>query len=655
MGKRIDPSFTEDLFRPIYELKICSVWAAGAIITPFTGIASIGIAGVGVSTVTASVMAAWSMYWGAKALPRVKKHIRLHINAKTFIDERQLRKLHQLPERAKGNPKAKRRLYLGDGFVWGNEHANRAYQVMDFDSAKSDVKIPLLLRLPLRKRREVTSELGGSPWVQGIGDEVKQYTREESLYGHGIIFGNVGTGKTTLLKLLTVGLLHLGNVLLVLDPKNDHDWRKTIIKEMSYLGMKDRFFHVQPSTPSKSARFPMLKRYSRVSEIADRVAPLMGGEGSSKGFQDFAYSIIYSASLALEYLEEQITLVNIQQALTADGRYRLASSVFEKYYEEKEGSNWKSKLQASLDQHGAGRLEQMANYYYAVMKDEHGRHDACEKVWELSSHDEAHYVKMIVTLRPVLNALTAAPMDDIFSPLDDWADLDKITKDNRPIIDIDDLLEHGGCVYVSLDSLSDSQTAGFLSRLLMAECAAAAGRRYNSADMDTSKMRRVSVLNDEVQASIENNDSMLNLLAMGRQSMFQLILATQTRSDVISKMSNPAAADRFLGLTNNFFTMRSTDPATQEYAALQFNKTSITTLQSQSSQNTDTENTILGFTSSTGIRAMKAREDAFPEALIGDLPILQYICKLADGRKLKMRLPVFIHKERDRIAPWIKK
>lgn len=655
MSNRINPAFTEDMFRPVYEANISAVWAAGAIITPLTGAASIGVAGLGVSGIMAGIMGACSLYWAAKSVPRIKKHVRLHLNKRTFIDERQLRRLHKLPKRIKGSTKVERDIYIGDGFEWGNEHSNRAYTVMDFDSKKSDVKIPLPLRIMLHRRRKVTRTLGGSPWIQGLGDEIKVMVREESMFGHGVIFGGVGTGKTTLLRLLSVGFLHLGNVMLVLDPKNDPQWKDVIVKEMEYLGLKDRFFHVQPANPSKSARFPFLKRYSRISEIADRVAPLMGGEGSSKGFQDFAYSVIYAASLALEYNQQPVSLVNIKQSITIDGRYRLALDVFQNYYEEKEGSNWKDKLQASLDEYGNGRLEQMANYYFAKMRDKHGREEVCEAIWELASHPEDHYVKMIVTLRPIFNALTAAPMDDIFSPVEDWSDSMSTSKDTRPIVDIDDLLEHGGCIYVSLDSLSDANTAGYLSRLLMAECAAAAGRRYNTGQLEPQQVRRVTVMNDEVQASIENNDAMMQLLAMGRQSQFQLILATQTRSDVISKMSNPAAADRFLGLTNNFFTMRTTDPATQEYAAKQFNKTSITTLQSQSSQNTDTASSVLQFTSSTGVRAMKMREDAFPEALFGDIPVLQYVCKLADGRKLKMRLPIFIHKSRDRLAPWVGK
>jgi len=656
VSKRLDPTFVEDIFRPVYEMNISGAWGIGAAATPFTGLLSVGTTSFGISSIVAGIMAANSVYWGFKGYPRLKKHYRLHVNKMTFITEQELRDLHELPYRVGYQHRSAPvfpQLYLGEGFEWGNEHSNRAYQVMDFDSAKSDVGLPFPLNVMNKKALRQTRELGGQPWIHAIGDPKDILVDQEALFGHSIIFGNVGTGKTTMLKLLSMGLLHLGNVLLILDPKDDDSWEYAVRREMEYLGMGDRFYKVQPSSPSKSARFPLLKRYTRVTEIADRVAPLMGGEGSSKGFQDFAHSIIYSACLGMEYIGRPINLVNIQQALVSQGRPELARAVFDAYYENHLGENWLDKIEDELEEYGAYRLEQLANYYYAKMKPEFDRCEAVEKIWELAGHEDGHYQKMVVTLKPVLNALTAAPMDEIFSPQDNWRNTVG-EEDSNPIIDLDDIMQHGGCIYIALESLADTTTAGYLSRIITAEASAAAGRRYSERSDSNVQDRRVSVINDEVQASIENNDAMLNLAAMGRQAQFQLILATQTRSDLLSKMSNQGTADRFLGLTNNFISMRSTDPATQEYAAKQFNKTSVTSLQAQSGKGTDAGTGLGHFSSNSGVRAMKQREDAWPESLLGDLPKLQYIAKLADGRKLKGKLPIYLNDGPQEVAPWVK-
>tara|TARA_R100001480_G_scaffold41477_1_gene54301 strand:- start:38 stop:691 length:654 start_codon:yes stop_codon:yes gene_type:complete len=204
------------------------------------------------------------------------------------------------------------------------------------------------------------------------------------------------------------------------------------------------------------------------------------------------------------------------------------------------------------------------------------------------------------------------------------------------------VMEKGGCIYISLDSLTDSKSAGFIARLVLAELAAVAGERYNN---DDSQARRVTIANDEVHASLENNDALLNILAQGRAALMQMLLATQTVSDLEAK-SDKATANRFLGLCNNFISMRTTDPITQEYVALQFSKTSIAQVQAQSGSGTSTSESMLAFSSSYGERLMKTREDMFPQELLGQLPILQYVARLADGRKLKMRLPILINNDK---------
>ena len=145
---------------------------------------------------------------------------------------------------------------MGTGFVWGAEHAQRAYQVMDMDSTLSDVQIPSFLKPIVASKRKETQQLGGAPWIHGMGDEKPTSIVEDTLYGHTFIAGNVGTGKTTLLKLMTINALHLGNVLIVLDPKNDTAWKESIKSEMEYMGIGDQFYHIHPSSPSTLPAFP---------------------------------------------------------------------------------------------------------------------------------------------------------------------------------------------------------------------------------------------------------------------------------------------------------------------------------------------------------------------------------------------------------------
>ena len=629
-------SKSEHLFRPIHELSISTIWFAGALITPVTSTVGLSPSGFTTSASMAESMLCVSGFYAWNAYPLIKRQMKLTVNRKIFMTTSRLRQKNRLENRNLEKGKDKREVFLGHGFEWGAEHAQRAYQVLDMDSRMSEVQLPFFLKPVVKYLSKETKKLGGAPWIHGMGDEKQVYIVEDTLYGHTFIAGNVGTGKTTLLRLMSINALHLGNVLVVLDPKNDKDWKESIKKEMDYLGIGKNFFHIHPSAPSTSARMPLLKHYTRITEIADRVAPLMGSaDGNGKAFQDFAYGIIYHTANGLRYLEEPIRLTEIQKVISTDRR-GLAMRVMKKYYEDVLGDGWEVNLQTILKELSPDRLVAMAMYYNDVLKHRKAV-PAVEGMIEFALHDEGHYTKMVVSLRPVLTTLTAEPLNELLSPVDDPR-----KEDSRPIVDMKSVMEKGGCIYISLDSLTDSKSAGFIARLVLAELAAVAGERYNN---DDSQARRVTIANDEVHASLENNDALLNILAQGRAALMQMLLATQTVSDLEAK-SDKATANRFLGLCNNFISMRTTDPITQEYVALQFSKTSIAQVQAQSGSGTSTSESMLAFSSSYGERLMKTREDMFPQELLGQLPILQYVARLADGRKLKMRLPILINNDK---------
>lgn len=643
---KIDPRYSEHLFRPIFELNSSMIWLSGAVCTPIVSSFYTDGTRLVEATAVSLAMVGVGIYYAYKASPLLKRQMKLTTNTKEFLTTSKLRVINQLHERnsesAKERKKDNRATYIGNGFRWGNEHANRAYQVMDMDSDFSQVKIPMILKHFIKRKVEDTESLGGAPWIHGMGDEKKQLIKEDNWYGHCCITGNVGTGKTTLLRLMSNNALHLGNVLIVLDPKNDGDWKRSIQAELKYLGMEDKFFHIHPSSPTTSCRMPILKNYTRLTEIADRIAPLMGSGDAGKSFQDFAFGIIYSTALALDYLSEPIRLKSIQRVISSDRR-SLALRVLDKYFISQLGDDYIGLIGDELNAISPDRLVAMGSYYSGVLSKTQ-TNNPVEKMLEFALHDDSHYVKMVTSLRPILTTLTAEPLDELFSPIDDDVD------DTRPIVDLAELMETGGCLYISLDSLTDGTTAGFLSRLILNEAAAVAGDRYNQEDDDP---RRVTIANDEVHASIENNNALFNMLAQGRAASIQMILATQTISDIAAK-TDQYSADRFLGLCNNFISMRTTDPATQKYVSEQFALASVSQQQIRTGTQRDTSSSLLDFSAGHQETLMKTREESFPPALLGDLPVLQYVARLADGKKLKMKLPILINDdEDDEVAPWL--
>lgn len=637
-----DPAYSENLFRPVLELNSAATWMIGGVATPLLSAIYTGSSTLPTAMTLGFSMALYGGYIGYKSIPLLKRQLSLTTNKKIFMSTEELRALNKLEARATGK-KHEDRTYLGKGFEWGTEHANRAYMVMDMDTEMSQVQLPFFLKPIAKALSKDTEDLGGKPWIHGMGDEKVQLIKGSNWYGHTIITGNVGSGKTTLLRLMSLNAIHSGNVLVVLDPKNDGDWKETIQKELEYLGMGDRFYHLHPAHPSTSVRIPLLSNFTRLTEIADRIAPLMGDGGNNKAFQDFAYDIIYKIASGLDYLREPIRLTKIATIITSSRR-AFAERVLSKYYDKVVGQGWQERLREKFALYSPERLEGMAAYYQDNLSIEH-RERVIDDMITFSLHEQGHYSKMVVSLVPILTRLTAPPFDDLFSSIEDPND-----DDPRQIIKLDDIIEQGGCIYISLDSLTDGTTAADVSKIVLAELAAITGQRYNSNDKHG---RRVTIANDEVHASIQGNDALLNMLAQGRAASMEMILATQTVSDIEAKTDAPTAK-RFLGLCNNFITMRTTDPATQEYAAEQFSKASITQNQIRQGTFTDTSASLMAFSSGFQETLTKERDYAFPSGLFGDLPILQFVARLADGKRLKMRLPIIINEDSDgERAPWL--
>lgn len=643
-------AYTEYLFRPVYEVKTAMAWGAAALVSPLTGFAGLQSSWsitMGVTTVCGT----GALHYTMKSIPMIKKQMGLMKNTKTFMPVSKLRRINSLRQRAtQRNFKDPKLNLIGYGFEWGAEHAQRAYQVMNLDSNLSGVAPPWPFNRITKKQKEETAELGGKSFLHAMGEEKLITAAEDAFYGHTLIAGNIGTGKTTLLKMLSLNALHMSvgrhkKILVVLDPKNDAAWRQAIQDEMTFLGMGEQFYFLHPAKQSESCRIPLLKNYVRVTEIADRIAPLMGASGDSKSFEDFAYEQITLVAMGMEYIGMPIRLTSLRDNI-GSRKFTLCEDVLKHYMKVQMGNGWESTcgLTKFLDKNpGATAAEYLSNYYKSVMKDK-APEQAIEGIIQLLEHPHEHYMKMITSLKPVLTALTSKPMDDLFSPLYNIED-----EDPRDIVDLEKLMETGGCLYVSLDSLTDSKTASYISRLLSAEIAAVAGRRYNNEDTDAP---RVSFFQDEAHAALQSNEALLSLAAQGRAAQIELYLATQTVSDLEAK-TDPATAKRILGLMNNFISTRTTDPTTQEYVAEQFSKTSITQVQVQRQSGVSTGESLFNFSSTEGARAQQTSEYSFPPQLLGDLPKLQYIARMADGRKLKMRLPIITNDTEGETASWL--
>ena len=618
MGMRKKQFWMENVFRPIFEFKQAQIWLVGGVITIVTG----GVAfetKVPAHLVVGGLMILVAFLRLRSGLPLLHRQYKLFVNYFYKVN---------LPKFRKDNKKNKDKAFLGKGFEWGPEHAQRAYQVMSMSTEYQEIQLPTILK-PFTKRYEkTTKKLGGRSWIHGMGDE-KEVTANESIFhAHSVIFGNPGTGKTTLLKMFSGGALHRDNVVIIIDPKNDADWRKGIQAECHALGMEDRFYFFHPSHPSKSCRIDPLSSYARSTELASRIASLLPGESESDPFVQFAWKCIYQIIEAQLYVGEKPQLTSVGTYLMT-GKRLLAERCLNKLFVEVLGSEWSGSLGKEIEGLGKGDLlTGMIMYYQSNLITEHNS-PAINGIVEMVSHDAQHMSKMLSSTAPLFAQLTSKPLDELLSPTLTMGEDD----DLRPIVDIDKLVRTGGVLYVALDSLSDAMVASAIGKLILADVCASSARRYN---YEEGEGRRVSLFVDEAHSCI--NDPLLNMLAVARGAKYELYVSSQTLPDYIAKTSE-AQARRILGLASNLFCLRVNDNVTQEYATENFGEANIRTVAYSLNSGTSTGGSLGEFSGGLKEQLSETREKVFPATLLGDLPNLQYIARLADGRKIKGRIP----------------
>jgi conjugal transfer pilus assembly protein TraD len=123
--------------------------------------------------------------------------------------------------------------------------------------------------------------------------------------GHTLVGGTTGAGKTRTYEVISTQVIHLRDVLIIVDPKNDAEWKRRVERECARSGRK--FLYFNQAKPSESIRLNPIENWSQPSEIPSRIAQLME-EGP---FRDFAFLFIDRAVKGELYIGDKPTLRSI--------------------------------------------------------------------------------------------------------------------------------------------------------------------------------------------------------------------------------------------------------------------------------------------------------------------------------------------------------
>ena len=608
MSIKYDSMSYEMPWRPNYEIQAATVWGVSA--------------GVALAVNQFSGLPPEPFYWmsgicGVMAMARLPKAIKLH-NLQRHLKGRKLEflTLQQLMERMKKRPE---QMWLGKGFVWENRHAQRVFEILKRDWSQ-------IVKNEADKGDDAPI---GQTWIHGVEpkeDNVFQPMKHAE--GHTLIVGTTGSGKTRMFDILISQAILRGEAVIIIDPKGDKEMRENAQRACDSMGESDRFVSFHPAFPDKSARIDPLRNFSRVTEIASRLAALIPSETGADPFKSFGWQALNNIAQALVMAHERPNLVLLKRFLEGGAQGLVVKAV--KAYAAQNITDGEVRATAHLsklnntDPHKQAKA--MLNFYYETIQPESPSPEL-EGLLSMFAHDGTHFSKMVASLLPIMNMLTSGELGKLLSP--DHADLD----DHRPITDTQKIINNSQVAYLGLDSLTDGVVGSAIGSIMLSDLTAVAGDRYNYGVGN----KPVNIFVDEAAEVV--NEPFIQLLNKGRGAKLRLFVATQTFADFASRLGNRDKALQVLGNINNLYALRVIDEETQEYITKNLPMTRLKYVMRTQGVNSNGEDPVM-FTSNTGERLMEEEAELFPSQLLGMLPNLEYIAKISGGVTVKGRLPI---------------
>ena len=613
---KYDSMAYDNPWRPNYESFAAGGWVMAATVA------------LGVNQITN--MPPEPFYWmggicGVMAMSRLPQAIKL-ANLQKHLKGRPLEfiQIQQLIKNMDGKSRFLQKkqndlLWLGHGFIWENRHAQRIFEILKRDWSE----------IVDNSTDKTTGEQMGQTWIHGVEPkETMLYQALTHSEGQNLIVGTTGSGKTRLFDLLISQAILRNEAVIIIDPKGDKEMCDNARRACEAIGHPERFVYFHPAFPEDSARIDPLRNFSRVTEIASRLAALIPSEAGADPFKSFGWQALNNISQALVMTYQRPTLILLKRFLESGSEQIVVQAVTS--YAEKNIEGGRELAASFLNDAGRGSVEKqakaMARFYAEVIQPK-APSSELEGLLSMSKHDKTHFSKMVANLLPIMNMLTAGDLGELLSP--DYGNINdtRIITDNKKIID------NAQVVYIGLDTLTDSTVGSAVGSIMLSDLVAVAGDRYNFGVGN----RPVNIFVDEASEII--NEPTIQLLNKGRGAKMKMWIATQTIADFETRLGSKEKARQVLGNINNLYALRVIDKESQEFITDNLPKTRLKHVMRTQGLSSDSESPMM-FSANTGERLMEEEGEMFPPQLLGMLPNLEYIAKISGGMIVKGRLPI---------------
>lgn len=555
-------------------------------------------------------------------------------------------------------PKRSGFLFLGSGFRWTFRHTQRLkdtelpetqkYLDQKWVRAISNV-LRIVLKSPLTNPVHSLS-ISGNAKIHGVElRRRKVFLNSQDRVGHTLVVGTTRVGKTRLAELLIAQDIQMGEVVLVFDPKGDIDLLHRIYTEAKRSGRLDQLHVFHLGHPEISCRYNAIGRFSRITEVATRIANQLPSGGSSTAFKEFAWRFVNIIARALHELRQVPDYRKIRQYI--NDIEPLFIEYTRNFLSRTEQAGWAAEVkdierstnERNLSGALKGRDPKAVALYKYVQK--HNINDpVLEGLVSAFKYDRTYFDKIVSSVGPLMEKLTTGAVADLIAPTD--------SNDPRPIFSWLDIIRNKGIVYVGLDALSDTTVAGAVGNSMFADLVSIAGYLYkfgvNGENAPYIEPPKVCIHADEFNELI--GDEFIPLLNKAGGAGYQVTAYTQTISDLEARVASRAKTGQILGNFNSLIMLRVKELATAEFLTKQLPNVEARSLKTSSSASDSSVNRL-------GTEFSSRTDD---QLLVSDTPLLTtsnlmglprgHAFAILDGNELwKVRFPM--PKRDDRVAP----
>jgi len=659
----------EALLRPPVELwSTCTALAAGTLawLAPWALMMPPGIA-------TASSVTLFGFgFWRGRQAWRVLRY------------QRHMKRLPEYQIRADQIPVSRHKLFLGKGFRWTQQHTQRLrdtlkpevqryvqpgflYQWARQKEIAWESMTGLSLLAKALRSRSRWNPLAPLPAVGGKPALHAVEPHEQSVWmdlgervGHTLVLGTTRVGKTRLAELLITQDIRRGDVVIVFDPKGDADLLRRIYAEAKRAGRLDDFYLFHLGFPELSARYNAIGNFSRITEVATRIANQLPNEGNSAAFKEFAWRFVNIIARALVSLKRRPDYQQIRRYINDieplfveyAGHCAQVAGIesWEALVEERAANikerNLPNALRGrSMEAIACMRLLQESAIYDPVL----------DGLISAFKYDKTYFDKIVSSVGPLMEKLTTGTIAALISP--DYQD----EHDSRPIFEWMDVIRRKGIVYVGLDALTDTTVASAVGNSMFADLVSVAGHIYkhgvasphrgqpheSRADAaehahgqpSAAKIPTISLHADEFNELI--GDEFVPLLNKAGGAGFQVTAYTQTWSDVEARIGSKAKAGQVAGNFNTMLMLRVKELDTADMLTEQLPRVEVFSLMSVSGVDDSSDpGSGVDFKSRNEDRISVSEVPMLTAADMVTLPKGQAFALLEGGQLWKIRIPL---------------